>query len=160
MFCQLVVSQFVVSRCLQAASDIPSCMYAKHTTQSVNYVLAVFSFWCSWTSQNNFLLRYLLSASFLTCGYRTDTRASEGFLQGGDTRGFLKFFPGRGKSCLICFFHSKQRKQPFLVKISKSRGDKIPLHPPSDAHEPTLKNWVWCDGSSNILLISLLLIKF
>jgi len=32
------------------------------------------------------------------------------------------------------FYPSKLRKQPFLLKISKSRGAPKPLCPPSDAH--------------------------
>jgi len=37
------------------------------------------------------------------------------------------FFRGGGKSSEICFSHSKLRKQPFLLKLSKSRRVPTPM---------------------------------
>ena len=48
---------------------------------------------------------------------------------------FSKVFPGgRPKVVKFVFSHSKLRKQPFLVKFSKSRRALAPLPSPSDAH--------------------------
>jgi len=38
-----------------------------------------------------------------------------------------KFFYGRGNVVKFVFSHSKSRKQPFLLKISKSSGEFPPL---------------------------------
>jgi len=55
------------------------------------------------------------------------------FFHGGAPGDFSKISPGGAKSGEICFPHSKLRKQPFLVKFSKSRGARASW-PPSDAH--------------------------
>jgi len=49
--------------------------------------------------------------------------ASEGFFPGGGTSGFFQnFSKGEPKVVKFVFSHSKLRKQPFLLIISKSRG--------------------------------------
>jgi len=54
---------------------------------------------------------------------------------GGALEDFSKIFPGGAKSGEIRFFPLESTKTPFLLNISKSRGDKAPLCPPFDAHE-------------------------
>ena len=54
------------------------------------------------------------------------------FSGGATTGDFSKIFLGVAKRGEICFSHSKLRKQPFLLKFSKSR-EKGPL-PSSDVH--------------------------
>jgi len=49
------------------------------------------------------------------------------FSTGGATGFFRKFFYGGAKVVKFAFYHSKQRKQPFLLKYSDS-------YPPSDTH--------------------------
>jgi len=59
------------------------------------------------------------------------TRASEGFFQGGATRGFFKIFWG-GKSSEICFFPLETKKTTFLCcNFQNPGGAKAP---PSDTH--------------------------
>ena len=48
------------------------------------------------------------------------TWASERFFPGGALGDFFKIFLGGAKSGEICFFQSKLRKQPFLLKFSIS----------------------------------------
>jgi len=56
------------------------------------------------------------------------------FFRGG-TRGFFLNFSREGpKAVIFNFSHSKPRKQPLLLKISKSRGPRPSPAPPSDAH--------------------------
>jgi len=58
------------------------------------------------------------------------------------TRGFFQNF-SRGVKCgEFCFFsHSKLRKQPFLIKFSKSRGAKEPLALPSNVNDEGLQKF-------------------
>jgi len=46
------------------------------------------------------------------------------FSRRGALEDFSKIFLGEVKSDKICFFHSKLRKQHFLLRFSKSRGSK------------------------------------
>jgi len=50
--------------------------------------------------------------------------------QWGTTRGFFQNFSRGVKSGEICFSHSKPRKEPYLVKFSKSRGPCLPFRRP------------------------------
>jgi len=59
------------------------------------------------------------------------------FFQGGPLGHFSKIFLGGGNTVKFVFSHLKLRKQPFLVKFSKSR---MPF-PPSGAH-----GWVNIDN--------------
>jgi len=53
----------------------------------------------------------------------------------GGTRGFFQnFSKGGAKVVKFVFFHSKLKKQPFLLKMSKSRGARSPLPTPSGVH--------------------------
>jgi len=55
---------------------------------------------------------------------------------------FFKIFLGREpKVVKFDFSQSKLRKQPFLLKFSKSRGVKTPC-PPSNAHAPGAIRWI------------------
>jgi len=61
----------------------------------------------------------------------------KGFFQGGDTRRFFQTFSEGAKVVKFDFSHSKPRKQPFVLKFSKSRRRLgPPLPPSSDAHAP------------------------
>jgi len=51
------------------------------------------------------------------------------FSRGRALEDFSKFFQEGTKSGEICFSHSKLKKQPFLLKMSKSRGSLAPLPP-------------------------------
>ena len=54
----------------------------------------------------------------------------EGFFPGGATRGFFQILSREWpKVVKFVFSHSKLRKQPFLLKISKYRGGQGPLCP-------------------------------
>jgi len=60
----------------------------------------------------------------------------------GGTGGFSKIFPGGPKVVKFVFSHSKLKKQPFLLKISKSRGALAhsPLLPTPMVATTRLKN--------------------
>jgi len=75
------------------------------------------------------------------------------FLQGGGTGAiFPKFFQGVAKVQKFVFSNSKLRKQPFLLKFSKSRGGLCPL-PTSNDGQPRKKNGreVGFDGTRKFL---------
>jgi len=57
------------------------------------------------------------------------------FFQGGHEGIFPKFSLGRPKVVKFVFSYWKLRKQPVLLRFSKSRGAKAPCSPISDAHE-------------------------
>ena len=56
------------------------------------------------------------------------------FFHGGALGDFSKIFSGGAKVMKFVFLLSKLRKQPFLLKFSKSRGSWPPLPPSSDVH--------------------------
>jgi len=76
--------------------------------------------------KNLSLLRSLRSSKHKWWLYRTKTSIHEcrkEYFPGRHWGIFQKFFRG-GKGGEICFFPLKIKKQPFLLKISKSRGGK------------------------------------
>ena len=74
--------------------------------------------WCNTTQIFTKMVSF-----YLLCAW-----ASEGIFLGGATSGFSsKFFYGRSKVVKLGFYHSKLRKQHFLLKFSNSC-------PSSDAH--------------------------
>ena len=57
------------------------------------------------------------------------TWSSEGYFPGGALGDLSKIFVGGPKVVKFDFSHSKLRKQPFLLKFSKSRGPRPPCRP-------------------------------
>jgi len=75
-----------------------------------------------------------VTASWKLRGCPTTMGVGRIFFQGATRGFFLNFSSGGPKVVKFYFSHSKLRKQPFLLKISKSRRGQAPLPPPSDAH--------------------------
>ena len=83
--------------------------------------------WCCWTVLPEGVIQHKFSQKWchFTC---LCTWASEGIFPGGGTSGFFQtFFYGRPKVVKFDSYHSKLRKQHFLLKFSNSC-------PPSDTH--------------------------
>ena len=82
--------------------------------QYSGFVLAILEKW--YNKPVNYSEMHIPTNKFLL---RFDPWASEGFLPLGD---FLEIFQGGPKVVKFVFSHSKLRKQPCFLKVSKSRG--------------------------------------
>ena len=84
--------------------------------------------WLPWTETKWFPRTPSLDACQLQCG--ASSMGVGRIFPGGGATGFFQSFSRGPKVVKFVFSHLKLRKQPFLLKFSKSRGERAPLPPP------------------------------